>query len=142
MKTLTTISMALVLSLAAAPLAAGEKAPVTLTGQVVCSGCWEEAPRPQVPYGTEADIACALKCHGKGIPQALAVRDGEGFTLYALRGADGKNYDATAHVGKTATVRGRTEGSGSSRTLVVESLSVAAAAPPAGGGKSNPADPS
>ncbi len=129
MQELTRISIAAALLVAVAPLPAGAPDAVTLTGQVVCSGCWEEAPRPEVPYGNEADLACALKCHGKGIPQALAVREGDGFTLYLLRRPDGKNYDASAHIGKTATVHGRLESSGASRTCVVKTLTVNGAAP-------------
>lgn len=58
---------------------------VTLRGQIVCSVCWFEAPdRKKTPYGNEADIKCALDCSEEGIPQALAVEDEKGFTLYTL----------------------------------------------------------
>ncbi len=75
-------------------IAWGQKKPaaraVTLTGQVVCSGCWDEADRSTTPYGSKADLECAERCAGKGIPAALAVRQwkGKGFTLYILE--DGK----------------------------------------------------
>lgn len=58
---------------------------VKLKGQVVCSVCWFEAPdRKKTPYGNEADIQCALDCSEQGLPQALAVEDEKGFTLYTL----------------------------------------------------------
>ena len=58
---------------------------VTLRGQVVCSVCWFEATdRKKTAYGNAADIKCALDCSEEGIPQALAVEDVRGFTLYTL----------------------------------------------------------
>jgi thiol-disulfide isomerase/thioredoxin len=58
---------------------------VTLRGQVVCSVCWfEAADRKKTAYGNAADIKCALDCSEEGIPQALAVEDAKGFTLYTL----------------------------------------------------------
>ena len=56
-----------------------------LKGQVVCSVCWFEAPdRKKTPYGNAADIKCALDCSEEGLPQALAVEDAKGFTLYTM----------------------------------------------------------
>ena len=56
-----------------------------LKGQVVCSQCWfETKDRKKAPYGTAADIQCAADCSGEGIPQALAVEDAKGFTLYVM----------------------------------------------------------
>src|SRR5688572_26785377 len=56
---------------------------VKLVGQVVCSVCWTEAKdRKVTPYGTPADLTCALDCSEQGLPQALAVEDEKGFTLY------------------------------------------------------------
>jgi thiol-disulfide isomerase/thioredoxin len=58
---------------------------VKLTGQVVCSVCWFEAPdRKKTPYGNAADITCAADCSEKDLPQALAVEDTKGFTLYTM----------------------------------------------------------
>jgi thiol-disulfide isomerase/thioredoxin len=70
---------------------------VKLKGQVVCSACWSEAAdRKKNPYGNAADIKCALDCSEQGIPQALAVEDAKGFTLYVMEpGAfkpTGKDY--------------------------------------------------
>lgn len=60
-------------------------ASVRLKGQLVCSVCWFEAEdRKKLPYGTAADIECALDCSEQKIPQALAVEDEKGFTLYVL----------------------------------------------------------
>ncbi len=58
---------------------------VKLKGQVVCSSCWFEAKdRKKTPYGNAADISCAGDCSEQGIPQALAVEDEKGFTLYTM----------------------------------------------------------
>lgn len=71
-------------ALSATSFAQGAKQ-VKLKGQVVCSVCWFEAPdRKKTPYGNAADIKCALDCSELGLPQALAVEDEKGFTLYTL----------------------------------------------------------
>jgi thiol-disulfide isomerase/thioredoxin len=59
----------------------------TLVGQVTCSACWSEADRTVVPYGGEADVACAARCAAAGIPPAIAVRGDDGsFRLVELEG--------------------------------------------------------
>ena len=64
---------------------AQESKSVKLKGQVVCSQCWFEAKdRKNTRYGNAADIQCAEDCSGQDIPQALAVEDEKGFTLYIL----------------------------------------------------------
>ena len=64
---------------------AQESKTVKLKGQVVCSQCWFEAKdRKKTRYGNAADIQCAEDCSGNDIPQALAVEDEKGFTLYIL----------------------------------------------------------
>ena len=97
----------------------------SFTGQVVCSGCWEEADRTKVAYGTAADLECAKKCAGEGIGQTLAVRDDKGaFTLYTLEaGKVGKSaiFDAVA---ATVTVEGELAG----KVLRVDALRVLPAA--------------
>ncbi len=76
--------MLLVGALSATSFAQGAKQ-VKLKGQVVCSVCWFEAPdRKKTPYGDAADVKCALDCSELGLPQALAVEDEKGFTLYTL----------------------------------------------------------
>lgn len=67
------------------PAIAQTSAPVKLKGQVVCSVCWFEAKdRKKTPYGNAADITCAADCSEQGLPQALAVEDEKGFTLYLM----------------------------------------------------------
>ncbi len=64
---------------------------VKLRGQIVCSVCWFESDdRKKTAYGNSADIKCALDCSEEGIPQALAVEDEKGFTLYTLEKGDYK----------------------------------------------------
>jgi thiol-disulfide isomerase/thioredoxin len=78
--------IALLLSLANVSTLAQEaqKGTVTLAGQLVCSDCWSEADRKTTPYGTPADIACARDCAEKGIPSAVAVKDGNDYKLYLI----------------------------------------------------------
>ena len=75
----------LILFVAASYVSAQNPSTVKLKGQVVCSVCWFEAPdRKKTPYGNAADIKCALDCSEEGLPQALAVEDAKGFTLYTM----------------------------------------------------------
>ena len=79
------IFLALLLFLLSIPAFSQKDGPVKLKGQVVCSACWFEADdRKKDPYGTPADIKCAEECSEKDLPQALAVEDAKGFTLYVL----------------------------------------------------------
>jgi thiol-disulfide isomerase/thioredoxin len=89
--------LAVLLAIYTFPAFAQNGTPVKLKGQVVCSVCWFEADdRKKDPYGTPADIQCAADCAAKDLPQALAVEDAKGFTLYTLeKGAyqtDGKDF--------------------------------------------------
>ena len=59
-------------------------AAVTLTGQLVCSDCWSEADRKTTAYGTPADLACARDCAERGIPSAIAVKEGSDYKLYLI----------------------------------------------------------
>jgi thiol-disulfide isomerase/thioredoxin len=89
--------------------AAQKQQPTKLVGQVVCASCWFEAPdRKTDPYGTSADITCADDCSKKGLPQALAVEDEKGFTLYTLeRGAyKGKASDFLEFVPNIVEIEG------------------------------------
>ena len=78
--------LVLLISALAAPAAfAQNSGTVKLKGQVVCSVCWFEAKdRKKTPYGTAADVTCAADCSEQGLPQALAVEDEKGFTLYSM----------------------------------------------------------
>ncbi len=101
-------SFAVIFSLLIFTFTVAGQSTVTLKGQVVCSLCWFEASdRKTDPYGTPADIDCALDCSGKGLPQALAVEDGKGFTLYTLeRGAYKTKKDFLEFVPKTVEIAG------------------------------------
>jgi len=71
-----------------------QKGTVTLEGQLVCSDCWSEADRKTTPYGTPADIACARDCAEKGIPSAVAVKEGNDYKLYLIEQAQFKKNQA------------------------------------------------
>lgn len=74
---------ALLLAIAPGAVFSIEEA-VTLEGQVVCSECWGEQDRHEVPYGNKFDLECAETCANSGKPRALAVREGAAFVLYRL----------------------------------------------------------
>lgn len=57
---------------------------VTVSGQLVCSDCWAEADRKTTPYGTPADLSCARDCAERGIPSAIAVKQGDDYKLYLI----------------------------------------------------------
>ena len=100
---------------------------VKLRGQVVCSVCWAEAPdRKKTPYGTAADMKCAEECSDQGIPQALAVEDEKGFTLYSLEpGAyKPKGKDFLENVPVMVEVEGTVRTEKDKRFLKVNSLKV------------------
>jgi thiol-disulfide isomerase/thioredoxin len=79
------VAIIVVLFTLAVSFAAQTPKQVTLRGQIVCSICWFEAPdRKKTPYGNAADLKCAADCSELGNPQALAVEDAKGFTLYTL----------------------------------------------------------
>ena len=84
----------LFLLLVLATQAQAQKASVTLEGQLVCSDCWSEADRKTTPYGTAADIACARDCAEKGIPSALAVKEGNDYKLYLIEQSQLKKNQA------------------------------------------------
>ena len=109
-------ALSIILALAIYASAQGQVAKkVTLKGQVVCSVCWFEADdRKKTPYGNAADMKCAVDCSEMSIPQALAVEDAKGFTLYTLEpGAfkPPKGKDFLDLVPKTVEIEGtlRTE---------------------------------
>ncbi len=102
-------SFAIIFSLIIFTFTVSGQSAVTLKGQVVCSLCWfEETDRKAARYGTRADITCAEECSEKGLPQALAVEDEKGFTLYTLeRGAyKTKAKDFLEFVPKTVEIVG------------------------------------
>ena len=88
------IALLLMLATVSAYAQEAPKETVTLEGQLVCSDCWSEADRKTTPYGTPADIACARDCAEKGIPSALAVKDGNDYKLYLIESAQLKKNQA------------------------------------------------
>jgi len=108
-------------------LAASALLASTLTGQVVCSGCWHEADRAKVSYGTDDDLACAKRCAKKGIGQALAVREPDGtYRLVALEAraiAGGKKALLDA-VAADVEVDGDLRGEGDKAVFRVDALRV------------------
>lgn len=124
MKTFVLVCIAL---LFAAVSNAQETRPVKLKGQVVCSVCWFEAKdRKKTPYGNAADITCAEECSGNNIPQALAVEDEKGFTLYTLEmGAyKPKGKDFLENVPYMAEIEGTIRTEKDKHFLKVNSLKV------------------
>lgn len=107
-----------------APAGASSQSEVTLVGQVTCTECWGEADRSVVPYGGEADRACAAHCDASGIPQAIAVRDDRGgFALVTLTGPPPDPHgDWLELIGEFVRVRTQTFGGGSVRVTDLELL--------------------
>lgn len=100
---------------------------VKLTGQVVCSVCWFEAKdRKKTPYGNAADIKCAADCSEEGLPQALAVEDEKGFTLYVMEAGAFKTNgkDFLDIVPKTVEVEGDVRTEKDKRFIKVNKLTV------------------
>ncbi|UCF68879.1 MAG: TlpA family protein disulfide reductase [Acidobacteriota bacterium] len=98
----------------------------TLEGQIVCELCWGEAPRPEVPYGGEADLACAARCAADGAGQVLAVAGEAGFTLYHLRGGayEPGEKGFLPLVTRFARVEGSVDERGDEVTLLVDRLEI------------------
>src|SRR5688572_607562 len=121
-----TILVSLFVALAANVFAQPPKT-VKLKGQVVCSVCWFEATdRKKTRYGNAADIKCAVDCSEEGIPQALAVEDEKGFTLYTLEpGAfKPKGKDYLDLVPKTVEIEGQVRTDKDKKFLKVNALKV------------------
>lgn len=109
-KNIALAAAALALLLISVPIVVAQQTQATkLVGQVVCGTCWFEATDRKVTrYGTAADLKCALDCADNGLPQALAVEDEKGFTLYTLeKGAyKGTSKDFLDFVPKTVEIEG------------------------------------
>lgn len=117
----------LILALAFAAYPQAENT-VKLSGQVVCSVCWFEAEdRNKNPYGTLADIDCAVDCSKQGLGQSLAVRDEKGgFSLYVLEKGDFKieGKDFIELVPKNVEIEGTIRTEKDKKFLKVNSLTV------------------
>lgn len=105
------------------------ESPARMTGQVVCSACWFEASdRKVTPYGTDADVKCAIRCSKGNVPMALAVWEREKVTLYLLEPGDftpeGGNF--SSYVPKTVEVMGTARTEGEKHILHVDDLRVVA----------------
>ena len=108
-------------------ITAQDSKPVRLKGQIVCSVCWSEAPdRKKTPYGNAADIQCAVDCSEKDIPQALAVEDAKGFTLYTLEAGKykPKGKDFLENVPAIVEIEGVVRTEKDKRFLKVDALKV------------------
>ncbi|MBK8725994.1 MAG: hypothetical protein IPL96_08020 [Holophagaceae bacterium] len=122
-----TLALAAMTALAAVPAAAQRKAAGTvLEGQVVCSLCWSEADRTVTPYGAKADLECADRCARAGKPQALAVAEGKGVTLYLLGPGRLKRSrgDWLDVIARRVKATGRVTVRGGQRHLSVDALEV------------------
>jgi thiol-disulfide isomerase/thioredoxin len=108
-------------------VSAQDSGSVKLKGQVVCSQCWfESRDRKKTRYGSEADIQCAQDCSENGTPQALAVEDEKGFTLYILEPGTykPKGKDFLENVPAVVEVEGTLRTEKEKRFLKVNSLKV------------------
>jgi len=119
----------LLLSLFAAA-ASAQNLSVKLEGQVVCcADCWAEADRTKVEYGTAEDLLKAKSCVAGGDPTLLAVREGDGFTLYQLE--QGKfrlpGKDWLEYVGQRVAVTGTVRKKKERSAINVDTLEVLAA---------------
>jgi thiol-disulfide isomerase/thioredoxin len=108
-KLLLTILGAAVVMTAATATSAQNPKTSTLTGQLVCSICWSEADRKTTPFGSAADIECAIDCAEKGIASAIAVKDGDDYQLYLVEQKELKERRAEwlNHFGQQVEVTGR-----------------------------------
>lgn len=100
---------------------------VKFTGQVVCAGCWDEADRTKVAYGTAADLECAEDCAKKNIPQALAVKNFDGqFTLYFLEEGkfENKSKNWMEFIAKQVEIEGTTREENGKLYLRVDNLKI------------------
>ncbi len=81
----------------------------SIEGQLVCSECWFEADRKTTAYGDAADLDCARECSLKGIPPAVAVKEGADYKLYLVEAGKFKQDSAEwlKSIGKWVKVSGR-----------------------------------
>lgn len=99
---------------------------VTLEGQLVCSECWFEADRKTTAYGTAADLQCAADCAVKGVPPAVAVKQGDEFRLYLIEAGQFKqsSHEWLADIGKWVKVSGRLQAKNDKQYVAVDELKV------------------
>ena len=109
------------------------KQTTTITGQLVCSDCWSEADRKTTPFGTPADVYCARDCADKGIPSAIAVKQGDDYKLYLIEQAQLKKNrnEWLNQVGQQVEVSGQLYAKQGKDYLTVESFKPLGASNPA-----------
>jgi thiol-disulfide isomerase/thioredoxin len=97
---------------------------ITVEGQLVCSDCWSEADRKTTAYGTPADIQCARDCAEKGIPSAVAVKEGADYKLYLIEQAQFKSNrtEWLDRIGEQIKVTGRVYAKKGKQYLSVETF--------------------
>jgi thiol-disulfide isomerase/thioredoxin len=107
---------------------------VTLEGQLVCSECWFEADRRITAYGTPADIQCATDCAVKGVPPAVAVKEGNEFKLYLIEAGQFKQNSEQwlTYIGKWVRVSGRLTSKKDKQYVAVDELEVVPSAQESG----------
>lgn len=106
---------------------ADDGAEVTLTGQVVCSGCWDEQEdRIANPYGTDGDMKCAARCSKRNITQSVAVwTNGKAELVVLEKGTFVlKEKDFLPFVAQQVEVRGTVRSDGGKRFVKVNDLRV------------------
>jgi thiol-disulfide isomerase/thioredoxin len=116
----------LVLASAAARSQEAATKSVTLEGQLVCSECWFEADRKTTAYGTPADLQCAADCAVKGVPPAVAVKQGDELKLYLIEAGQFKqnSEEWLTHIGKWVQVSGRLAPKKDKQFLAVDEFKV------------------
>lgn len=99
---------------------------VSLEGQLVCSECWFEADRKTTAYGTPADLQCAADCAVKGVPPAVAVKQGDEFRLYLVEAGQIRRTgdEWLADIGKWVKVSGRLQAKKDKQYVAVDELKV------------------
>jgi thiol-disulfide isomerase/thioredoxin len=108
-------------------------AATTLTGQLVCSDCWAEADRKTVAYGTAADLACARDCAERGIPSAIAVKQGDDYHLYLIEQSQLKDQNEWLdRIGGQVEITGKLYAKKGKQYVTVETYKFLSAAPSAG----------
>jgi len=120
------VAIAMVLSTNVVLAQNASKGKTTLEGQLVCSECWFEADRKTTAYGTPADIQCAADCAVKGIPPAVAVKQGEKFRLYLIEPGQFKqnSEDWLPYIGKWVQVSGSVSSKKGKQYVAVDEIRV------------------
>jgi thiol-disulfide isomerase/thioredoxin len=120
------VAIAMVLSTNIVLAQNAPKVKTTLEGQLVCSECWFEADRKTTAYGTPADIQCAADCAVKGIPPAVAVKQGEEFRLYLIEPGQFKqnSEEWLTYIGKWVQISGSISSKKEKQYVAVDEIRV------------------